>query len=151
MYKFTLLAFLLLLCVTPAAAKRPDYLSIPAIDFYLPVGFVAIEGSTWNVDSLDTGIAYLDGTSQLGQSGNIAITGHDYAAFQRLDQLALGDMLILTNGTLDSVYRVTEIKTVDKAQVWVVYPTETDKLTLITCVGDQRLVIVGVRVWISIS
>ena len=85
-----------------------------------------------------------------GEQGNAAIAGHrtTYGApFNRLDELAAGDEILVTTLKGSFTYTVAGIKVVKPNQVEVLNPTPTPTLTLTTCnprySAKERLVVVA--------
>ena len=71
-----------------------------------------------------------------GEQGNAAIAGHrtTYGApFNRLDELAAGDEILVTTLKGSFTYTVTGLKVVKPSQVEVLNATPTPTLTLTTC------------------
>jgi len=85
-----------------------------------------------------------------GETGNAAIAGHrtTYGApFNRLDELAAGDLIEVTTLKDTYTYKVDEMKVVRPNQVEVLDPTPDARLTLTTCnpkySAAERLVVVS--------
>ena len=85
-----------------------------------------------------------------GEQGNAAIAGHrtTYGApFNRLDELAAGDEILVTTVKGSFTYTVAGLKVVKPSQVEVLAPTPTPTLTLTTCnpkySAKERLVVVA--------
>jgi len=85
-----------------------------------------------------------------GEQGNAAIAGHrtTYGApFNRLDELAAGDDVLVTTLKGSFTYKVATTHVVKPDQVEVLDPTPTPTLTLTTCnpkySASQRLVVVA--------
>jgi sortase A len=85
-----------------------------------------------------------------GEQGNAAIAGHrtTYGApFNRLDELAAGDEILVTTLKGSFTYTVAGLKVVKPSQVEVLNPTPTPTLTLTTCnpkySAKERLVVVA--------
>jgi len=122
-------------------------LMIPRADVIAPVIRVHLgDGGTWNVSQLGYNAGHLEGTAWLGQPGNIVLAGHvemsdgSPGIFAQLEQLNQGDQLLLIDGSSSRlVYEVTSIRRVEPNDLSVLYPTDTDQLTLITC-GDYDLI-----------
>jgi sortase A len=102
------------------------------------------------VRDLRKGPGHLPQSALPGEQGNVVISGHrtTYGApFNRLDELADGDMLRMVTpaGTFD--YRVTSRRIVAPTEVSVIAPTEDARLTLTTChpkfSAKQRLIVVA--------
>jgi sortase A len=107
---------------------------------------VVVEGT--DVDSLRKGPGHEPGTPMPGEPGNAVIAGHrtTYGApFYRLDELAPGDPLSLDTPSGGVDYVVTGSQVVEPDDVWILEPTEDDRLTLFTCTprfsAAQRLVV----------
>jgi sortase A len=92
---------------------------------------VVVEGDQDAV--LDRAIGHLPDTPLPWQSGNSALAAHRDALFRPLRDVRLGDVLRLKTpyGTFD--YRVRETLVVKPTDVWVIDPTPTAMLTLISC------------------
>jgi sortase A len=85
-----------------------------------------------------------------GEQGNAAIAGHrtTYGApFNRLDELAAGDEILVTTLKGSFTYTVTGTKVVKPSQVEVLNATPTPTLTLTTCnpkySAKERLVVMA--------
>jgi sortase A len=83
-----------------------------------------------------------------GEQGNAAIAGHrtTYGApFNRLDELAAGDEILVTTVKGSFTYTVAGLKVVKPSQTEVLNPTTTPTLTLTTCnpkySAKERLVV----------
>ncbi|MFN8529736.1 MAG: class F sortase [Anaerolineae bacterium] len=121
-------------------------LLIPRANVTAPVVTVHLgDSGSWNVSQLGFNAGHLEGTAWLGQHGNIVLAGHVEMAdgsagiFAHIDQLTAGDQLLLIEGeSTPLVYEVTGVRTVEPDDLSVLYPTETDQLTLITC-GEYDL------------
>jgi LPXTG-site transpeptidase (sortase) family protein len=74
--------------------------------------------------------------------------------FAKFDDLRLGDPVILTLDDAQQRYSIISITTVKPDDLSVIYPTDTDRITLITCDSydflqntyQDRLVVVADRV-----
>jgi LPXTG-site transpeptidase (sortase) family protein len=102
-------------------------LDIPRIGF----SEVVAEGDVESV--LTVAIGHLPDTPLPWEPGNSALAGHRDGRFRPLKDLAVGDRLRLEthHGILDYVVRETHI--VNPDAVWVLNPSRTRMLTLITC------------------
>ncbi len=118
-----------------------------------------LEEDGWRVSHLENRVGHLQGTSWLGKPGNIVLAGHvelkdgTPGVFSRIDKLKPGDVVTLSENGLSYNYVVTEVKIVEADDLSVVYPTPTERVTLITCTGydflsntySQRIVVVAER------
>lgn len=118
-------------------------LRIPKIDLEEAVK----EGSTKGV--LSSALGHVENTALPGEEGNCCIAGHrNYVFgkyFNRLEEVALGNIIELE--TLDSlyIYEVDWIKVVEPEEVSVLNYEDGNNLTLITCtpfmVATHRLIV----------
>ena len=83
--------------------------------------------------TLKVGVGHLPDTPLPWQQGNSALAGHRDSFFRPLRDIQVGDDIHLTtaHGTLR--YRVTRHTAVDPSELWVLDPSPTAALTLITC------------------
>lgn len=100
------------------------------------------------VPDLRKGPGHYPATPLPGQLGNAAVAGHrtTYGApFNRVDELAIGDPIIVTTLAGEYRYKVTQQLVVTPKQVSVLDPTPNATLTLTTCnpkfSAKERLVI----------
>ena len=101
-------------------------------------------------DNLYAGIGHIPGTAGLGEPGNCALAGHrNYAFkkfFRRLDELDIGDEVIISTKDEDLTYTVTGKSVVEPDDVSVLGGRlDENILTLITCtpvyVASHRLIV----------
>jgi len=133
--------------VTVPAAELGEataLIEIPKID----VKKYVVEGV--GVEDLKNGPGHYPETPMPGERGNAAIAGHrtTYGApFYDLNELGPGDPIFVTTSAGRFRYDVTEQKIVDPEAVWVLDPSEDDRLTLTTCnprfSAAERLIIVA--------
>lgn len=125
-------------------------LEIPKIELKTPV----VEGASQ--DNMRHAVGHLPSSGShkdLGEKNmNFSIAGHRNAAygkfFNRLDEMEVGDELILSARGSVYTYVVSEKKIVAPTEVEVTYPVKDKSLmTLITChpmySNKQRLIIIG--------
>jgi sortase A len=103
-----------------------------------------------SLPDLRNGPGHYPQTPLPGETGNAAIAGHrtTYGApFNRLDELAPGDLIEVTTLKDTYTYKVDETKVVKPSQVEVLDPTPDARLTLTTCnpkySAAQRLVVIS--------
>ncbi len=120
---------------------------------------VYLDGISWDVSRLGYNAGHLQGTAPITGRGNLVLAGHVEMAdgrpgvFAGINSLGLGDPLILSRGTLEKRYLVSAVKTVQPDDLSVLYPTDTDRITLITCgdynflqdVYQERIVVIADR------
>lgn len=121
--------------VVPAAS----HLIIPRLNLDVPVVTAPMAGQSWQVDHLQQAVGHLEGTAAPGSNSNTVLAGHvslpDGSAgpFARLDQLVPDDELWLVTDAHRFRYVVDGHQIVDPAAVEVTYPTDTGRVTLVTC------------------
>lgn len=122
-------------------------LHIPAVDLTVPI----FEGTAEL--NLSRGVGRIDGTSNIGEPGNIGIAGHRDGYFRSLKDVKVGDVIEVE--TLDQVvsYRIQNFLIVDPSDIEVLDQTSESILTLVTCypfyfVGHapQRYIVQAARV-----
>ncbi len=130
-------------------------IKIEKIDVLAPV-IKDVDGTnkaTYNKE-LEKGAAHYKGTALPNQGSNIFIFGHSSLAFgtgeyaeifARLGELEAEDKIIIYYEDREYDYYVFEKKAIEKTEVSVLLPTETEQLTLMTCwpIGSnaRRLII----------
>ncbi len=147
--------------VLPSATAMPRAtIFLPTAGVTAPVIEVYLDGESWDVQYLGQNAGHLQGTAWFGDTGNVVLAGHvempDGSAgiFAGFDDLNLGDPVILTLNDAQQRYSITSITTVAPDDLSVLYPTQTDRITLITCDSydflqntyQDRLVVVADRV-----
>ncbi len=65
--------------------------------------------------------------------GNVALAAHRDGLFRRLEKIRLNDDIRVVTARGEFHYRVTNTHIVDPDDVWVIAPTDTPTITLITC------------------
>jgi sortase A len=107
---------------------------------------IVVEGV--GVPDLKKGPGHYPGTPMPGQPGNAAIAGHrtTYGApFNQLDQMQVGDPILISTKQGTFRYETSELKVVKPSQVEVLDNTPDNRLTLTTCnprySATQRLVL----------
>ena len=121
---------------TEATSAAPSSLATGAPVGSLEIVRVGLSGVVVEGDEdavLDRAIGHLPDTPLPWQTGNSALAAHRDALFRPLRDVRLGDILRLKTpyGTFD--YRVRETLIVKPTDVWVIDPTPTATLTLISC------------------
>ena len=83
--------------------------------------------------SLAFGPGHVDGTAAPNATGNCALAGHRDGSFAFLNDLRVGDLLILRTHAGAVRYEVQDLLVADMRDVDLLQPTEDPRLTLITC------------------
>ena len=126
----------------PAEGQPLAVIDIPKIG----ADDVVVQGT--GAADLRLGPGHYAGTPLPGQRGNSGIAGHrtTYGApFSKLDQLSLGDTILVTTLQGRFTFRVTQTVVVPPTDVSVLDPSSTPMLTLTTCTprfsASERLVV----------
>lgn len=128
----------------PKLGEGIALVEIPKIE----VNAVVVEGV--EIADLKKGPGHYPESALPGQLGNMVISGHrtTYGApFYRLDELKVGDEIIVFDASGPYKYKVTESKVVAPTEIGVIAPSDDARLTLTTChprfSARQRLVVVA--------
>ncbi len=135
-------------------------LLIPRLAVETEVTHAPIVGNEWDISRLRDEVAHLAGTVYPGEPGNSVLAGHvtvpgsGWGPFRELEQLQPGDEIFVERGTGIYTYVVAEKSVVDPTNVEVAYPTNDDRLTLITCSDwdeeeetyAKRIVVIGYKI-----
>lgn len=113
--------------VRPAAGSTMGRLEIPR----LRVSAVVRAGS--DARTLRLAVGHIGGTALPGEPGNVGLAAHRDTFFRRLGEIRDGDQVrfVTPDGTF--TYRVEGTRVVEPQDVWVLDPTTTPALTLVTC------------------
>lgn len=115
---------------TPATGNWLGTISAPTIG----LSQVILQGT--GLDQLRLGPGHYPATPLPGEAGNVAIAGHRTTwghPFRHLDQLHVGDPVIVTTVQGRFLYRVTRSFVVDPTDTSVIQPSTTNEITLTTC------------------
>ena len=116
----------------------------------LGIEVAVLEGtSDW---VLNRGVGHIEGSAAVGSDGNAGIAGHRDGFFRGLKDIGPGDRIeIATPGAVQD-YRVERTWIVKPEDVWVLDPTDSAAITLVTCypfyfIGSapQRFIVRAVR------
>jgi sortase A len=121
---------------------------------------VYLDGVSWDIRSLGKNAGHLQGTPLPDEGGNTVLSGHVEMAdgsagpFAPLKQISVGDVVEVTIQGQAWRYSVTEIITTTPDALQYVFPTDDDRLTLITCGNydflsnayPDRLVVIATRI-----
>ncbi len=102
-------------------------LRIPAVELIVPV----FDGTSDK--NLNRGAGRIEGTAQIGASGNVGLAAHRDGYFRALKDVRVGDDLQLTTPRDVFTYRIVETSIVDPTAVEVLAPTTIPSVTLVTC------------------
>jgi len=102
-------------------------------------------------ETLSYALGHFEGTALPGQTGNFCVAGHSSSTyseyFNRLEELAAGDDIIVKSKTGEYTYKIYEKKVVEPTEISVLDSTNAATVTLITCTplgsATHRLIIKG--------
>jgi sortase A len=124
--------------------EAPTRIVIPALD----VDALIVEGDSW--EQLKLGVGHHLRSANPGERGNMVLSAHNdiYGEiFRYLDDLKLGDEVIVYAGEQPYRYIVTSKQIVEPTEVSVLAPTTKPVATLISCypymVDTHRIVLVA--------
>ena len=141
----------------PIAGLR---LIIPRVGVDVPLIEAPIVGREWDISLLRGEAAHLGGTAAVGEHGNIVLAGHitipggGWGPFRELEIMQPGDEIFIQDQDGTIRYEVVDLQIVAPEDVYVVFPTEEDRLTLLTCtswdpeqgVYTQRVAVIAVPI-----
>lgn len=83
--------------------------------------------------TLQLAVGHIPGTALPGDAGNIGLAGHRDTFFRRLEDIRADDEIrvVTTDGTFR--FEVEDTRVVSAEDTWVLDPTRTATLTLVTC------------------
>jgi sortase A len=116
--------------VSPGQPKRGSVLgrfAVPRLD----LAFVVLEGT--DNRTLDRSIGHVEGTSFLGQPGNIGIAGHRNTHFRKLEWIRRGDLIVLSTPQGEYRYRVEWMRLFSPTDIHVLDEEHGPAVTLVTC------------------
>ena len=132
--------------VTPADGEAPPDTSpvvrivIPALFVDTVVKYVPFDGFTLLIAGLRDEVAWMGNTSWPGLGSNTALAGHVTVAgwgdgpFRYLEELPVGEVILLYTEHNIYTYHVRETRITDSEDLSVTAATENSQVTLITCV-----------------
>jgi sortase A len=113
--------------VRAAAGSAIGRLEIPRLD----VSAIVRAGS--DARTLRLAVGHINGTALPGEEGNVGLAAHRDTFFRRLGDIRTGDQVRLVTPDGTFTYRVEATRVVEPQDVWVLDPTTTPALTLVTC------------------
>jgi LPXTG-site transpeptidase (sortase) family protein len=115
---------------------RPTHISIPRIGVDVDITETGFTYAEWDVPRY-TAAHYWPVSAFPGTPGNIIVAGHvGYRGiiFSQLPSVQTGDEVYLQVAGQDRRYIVREVLTLLPSETWVMAPTPSETLTLITCI-----------------
>ncbi len=129
------------------AGVRPTRITLDRIGIDTAITAAGSLGKEWDVPRY-TAAYYWPVSAYPGTQGNVVVAGHvgyKDTIFNRLPEAQVGDEIVVYTGETPHRYVVREILTLLPSAIWVMLPTSSETLTLITCVPikvySHRLVV----------
>ena len=113
--------------VVPKKGAAVGRLEIPRL------GISAIVRAGSDARTLRLAVGHIPGTALPGEPGNVGLAAHRDTFFRRLGDIREDDEVRLVTADGTFTYRVQGTKVVNPSDVWVLDPTGTPALTLVTC------------------
>lgn len=102
-------------------------LRIPALKLTVPI----YDGTSEL--NLNRGAGHIEGTTRIGEQGNVGVAGHRDGFFRSLNEIRIGEALYVDTLNETISYLVVGTKIVSPVDIGVLAVTETDAITLVTC------------------
>jgi len=113
--------------VEPSPGTALGHIEIPRL------GVSAIVRSGSDSRTLRLAVGHIPGTAFPGEAGNVGLAGHRDTFFRQLRNIRADDLITIATGNGTYTYRVERTTIVNPADVWVLDPTGSGTLTLVTC------------------
>jgi LPXTG-site transpeptidase (sortase) family protein len=113
---------------------------IPIINLDTEVKYVPFDGYSWAITGLRQEVAWMGDTSWPGLGSNTGLAGHVTVAgmgdgpFRHLDELPVGELVLIYTEKNVYTYQVRETKITDDEDMSVIEPSANSQISLITCV-----------------
>jgi sortase A len=111
----------------PKAGAAVGRLEIPRL------GISAVVRAGSDARTLRLAVGHIPGTALPGEQGNVGLAAHRDTFFRRLGEIHEDDEVRLVTADGTFTYRVQGTQVVNPSDVWVLDPTGTPALTLVTC------------------
>lgn len=100
----------------------------------------------------DSLVGWVDYTALPGQGENIVLNGHTPGVLEGLDSVEVGDNILLLRGTTLSTYRIISKNITLPGETSEemakagepVLPGAPERVTIVTCMGAHRLIVVAI-------
>ena len=111
----------------PAPGSAVGRIEIPRL------GVSAVVRAGTDARTLRLAVGHIPGTAFPGEAGNVGLAGHRDTFFKRLRDIKPDDRIRVVTPTGTLTYRVARTDVVLPTDVWVLDPSDTSILTLVTC------------------
>ncbi len=131
--------------LAPKRMPASQRIVIPSIGVDSRVVHLGIkqDGGQWTWETPANAVGHHDGTANPLEGSNTVLSGHisspvkgEGSVFNRLPDLKAGDLVYVETSQGMAPYVVDDMKLVNPDSLWVMAPTTTETLTLITCYPD---------------
>jgi sortase A len=120
---------------SPPARRRPPpapgsvigRIEVPRLD----VSVIIRAGA--DARTLNLAVGHIPGTALPGEVGNVGLAGHRDTFFRRLRDIRTDDEIRLVTPDGTFAFRVDRTSVVEPRDTWVLDPTDSPTLTLVTC------------------
>lgn len=118
----------------------------------MPSRIVVVDGVTGRQPIVQPGVVnWWQDSAQPGQNDNVVLYGHDRDVFRNLHRLRPGNSITLTWNGRDYHYAVVRIFVVNESgsvqqrieNGKFILPTDREQLTMVTCSGDNRIIVIA--------
>ena len=92
-----------------------------------------------DLDVLEYGAGWYNGSVYIGRPGNVVIAGHNHTDFFNLPKCEKGDIVTLETDYCKCTYIVSDRVVFHEDDYTYVYPTDDDRLTMYTCWNNGKL------------
>jgi sortase A len=113
--------------VTPLPGSTLGRIEIPRL------GVSAMIRAGSDARTLRLAVGHIPGTALPGEIGNIGLAGHRDTFFRRLRDIRANDDIRVVTTTGTYMFKVYSTRVVSPRDTWVLNPTRTPTLTLVTC------------------
>jgi sortase A len=108
--------------ITPEAVIR-----IPSLGLEVPVFPGESEAN------MTRGAGRITGSPRFGEPGNVSVSSHRDGFFRKLEDIRVGDEIVVATHAASYHYVVAEIRITEPTDTVVLWPGEVPELTLVTC------------------
>ena len=102
----------------------------------LEISAIGLESPIYHGDSdmeLRNGVAHYAGSTIPGEGGNVILSAHKHTFFSKLENIQVGNEVIIKANYGSFKYKVSEIKILDKSDSSDLKVSDYEKLTMYTC------------------
>lgn len=120
------------------------WLIIPDVVPFAPIYEVPIIDREYAMEHITYNVGHLAQTTWIDEGwGRVVLAAHNPGAFSRLPEITRCTPITVISHTQIMTFYVVELLIVNDDNLAYLSPTTKLTLTLITCWGDQRLIVIG--------